>query len=261
MVLYVVYRASRESKDRSLLPKRLRALGCKRIHRSFWRIDENKINKVLKVLENNQPIILRRTREVRKPGFLGSKGMLDLGSLIVVMYAVPKGFNREKVQIILRSAPCIRLSRSIYAFPQRPLLFDKEKKLVDALEFTEFIKEIYEDVKTVSRIVVVDSTSIERLVEETRERVEDEISSITECWVGLYSKALNGEDRKIIGDLFVKNRRRFLKVRRIAAFYEKWLRLDFSKSMMRSYRARRRIQSQLRKEQGTPVDRTRSVHK
>lgn len=261
MVLYVVYRAPRESKDRSLLPKRLQALRCERIHRSFWRVDEKRVNRVMKVLEKNQPILLRRIREVRKPGFLEDKGIPDLGSLIVVVYGAPKVPNREKVRTLLRSAPCIRLSRSTYAFSQSHLLFDKERKLVDAREFSEFIKEFYEDVRIVPRIILADTNSVKRLMEETRERVEREISNITARWSELYLKALSGEDYQLIRDEFSKNRRRFLRAGRMAAFYKKWLRLDFSRSLMRSYQARRRILSFLDKEGGSLTGTPRLIHK
>ena len=248
MVLYVVYRAPRLSKDRSVLPYRLRVLGCKQVRRSFWEVDEEKVNRVLKVLEKNQPILLKRAREIRKPRFVRNKGVSDIGSLVIVMYAIPKEAKREKLKKFLSKAPYIRLCRSIYAFSQKHSLFDKNNELVDAQKFAAFVKEIREDVKVIPRIVILNKVSIERLLEETRQRVENEISDINRCCKELYNKALEGEHEvRRIRDSLSKNRRRFMAVKKVAAFYKKWLGMDFSRSLMKAYRAVAKVNSILNK--------------
>jgi hypothetical protein len=214
------------------------------VHRSFWEIDEEKVNRVLKVLEKNQPILLKRVREIRKPRFVRNKEVSELGSLVIVMYATPKEAKREKVKNYLRKAPYIRLSRSVYAFSQKHSLFDKNNELVDAPKFSAFIKEIREDVKVIPRVVIVNKGSIERLLEETRQRVENNISGINRCCKELYNKALKGEhDVRRIRDSLSKNRRRFITVKKVAAFYEKWLGMDFSRSLMKAYRAVAKVNS------------------
>lgn len=244
MVLYVVYRASRESKDRSVLPRRLKALGCRRMRRSFWEFDEKKVAGVLKVLERNQPILLKRAREITKPRFVRNKGVSELGSLVIVMYAAPKEAKREKIRNFLRKAPYIRLCRSVYAFSQKHSLFDKNNELVGALKFTDFIKGIREDVKVIPRVVIVSKDSIGRLLEETRQRVENEISDINRCCKELYDKALEGEyEVRRIRDSLSKNRRRFVTVKKVAAFYKKWLGMDFSRSLLKTYRAIAKVNS------------------
>jgi len=250
MVLYVVYRAPRESKSRSTLPHRLEELGCRRVCRSFLEFDEERANKVLKALEKNQPILLKRVREIRKPQSGRDEGISDLGSLVIVMYATPKEAKREKIKIILRKAPYIRLCRSVYAFSQMHSFFDKNKELVDALKFADFIREIRENVKVIPRVVIVNKGSIERLLEETRQRVENEISSINRCCKELHIKALEGElEVGQVRDALSKNRRRFVTVKKVAAFYGKWLRMDFSRSLMKSYRAVAKVNSDLEREQ------------
>jgi len=244
MVLYVAYRASKESKDRSLLPHRLRALGCRQVHKSFWEIEEEKVNKVLKVLEKNQPILLKRVREIRKPRFVKSRGISELGSLVIVMYATPKETKRERIKNILRKAPCIRLSRSIYAFSQNHSFFDKNNELVDAFKFAGFIREIQEDVKVIPRVVIVNEDSIERLLEERRQRIEGESSDIIRYCRELYEKALRGDyDARRMKDSLSRNKRRFITLKKVSAFYEKWLRMDFSRSLMKSYRSIKKVNS------------------
>ena len=248
MVLYVAYRASKESKDRSILPHRLRALGCRQVHKSFWEVEEERVNTVLKVLAKNQSILLKRVREIRKPRFVKNGRISDLGSLIVVMYATPRETRREQTKIFLRKAPFIRLCRSVYAFSQNHSLFDKDNELVDAFKFAEFIKGIQEDVKVIPRVVIVNADSNERLLEEIRERIEDEISDIVKGCKDLYDRALSAEyNVPRIKDALSKNRGRFITVKNVAAFYEKWLRIDFSRGLMKSYRALEKVNSVVNK--------------
>lgn len=249
MVLYVVYRASRESKDRSVLPDRLRALGCRRVQRTLWKVDEEKVSHVLKVLGKNQPVLLRRVRKVAKAKSVKSNGFAELGSLIVVVYATPKEPKREKVRKLLRKAPCIRLCRSVYAFYQKHSLLDKDGKLVDAYAFADFIRTIREDVTVIPRVVIVNRSSVERLLEETRQRVENGLSEIMRGCQEFKQAALHGkQDDKRICDFLSRSKRRYMIMKRVACFYEKWLGIDFSKSLMRTYRSIIKVSSAVEKQ-------------
>jgi hypothetical protein len=245
MVLYVVYRAPKESTGRSTIPSRLKALGCQQLHRAFWKIDEKKARSVLEVLENNQPILLKRLREIKNPQLTTKKEFAGLGSLILVVFTLPTGANREKVKNFLRRAPCIRLRRSVYAFSQKQSFHDKEQKLVDALKFANFIKEMKGDAKIISRVVIVNKLSAERLQQETREHVEKEAVKIVESCKELYLKARHGDDLGPLRDSFSRIRRRFSTLKKVAAFYAGWLKIDFSKSLMRTYHALRKVHSVL----------------
>ena len=242
MVLYVAYRTSRKLKDRSLIPHRLRALGCTQVHKSFWEVEEEKVNRVLKILHKNQPVLLRRIRETRKPRFVKEKGISEFGSLVIVTYGSPKEVKREKIRNFLNKAPCIRLCRSVYAFYQEHSRFDENNELVDAQRFWRFIQELQEDVKVIPRVVVVNSDSVEGLLEETRKRVEHEISDIIKCSKELSERASRGEgDIQKIRDPLSKLKRRFITVKKVASYYEKWLGMNFTKSLMKAYAIVRKI--------------------
>lgn len=243
MVLYVVYRASIESKGRSAIPSRLKALGCQQVHRAVWKIQEKKVQDVLKVLENNQPIVLKRLRELKKPQLAKKKKFIGLGSLVVVMFTLPKGVSRENVKNFLRKAPCIRLRRSVYAFSQKYSLYEKEPKLVDALKFVNFLRENQGDVKIISRVVVVNRLAVERLLQETRDRVEKSSVDIIHSCKCLYKKASAGKDYSLIRDRFSRIKRRFLILKKVASVYEEWLKIDFSRCIMRAYHALRKLNS------------------
>lgn len=248
MVLYVVYRASKESTGRSALPQRLQKLGCKQLHRAFWKVDEEKAREVLKMLENNQPILLRRLREIRNPQLARKKKFTGLGSLVIVLFSVPQGANREKVKNFLRRAPCLRLRRSVYAFSQKHKFYDRERKLVDALKFADFLREMKGEVKILSRVIIVNKSSVERLLEETRERVEKGVAEIVRSCKELYEKALRGDDPAVVSDRFSRIKRRYVIMKKNAAFYQSWLKLDFSRNLMRAYHALRKVNSVIKGE-------------
>ena len=241
MVLYVVYGAPIESTARSAIPNRLKALGCQQLHRAFWKIEEKKVHQVLKVLENNKPILLKRLRAIKDPKLAKKKAFAGLGSLVVVTFALPKGANREKVTSFLRRAPCIRLRRSVYAFSQKHSLYEKEPKLVDALKLVNFIRDMQGNVKIISRVVILNSASVQRLLEETRERVEKGAVDIVSSCKELYKKACAGNDYAVLRDRFSRIKRRFLILKKVAAVYEKWLKIDLAKSLMRAYHALRKV--------------------
>ena len=249
MVLYVVYRAPIESKHRSTIPRRLKALGCQQLHRAFWKIDKKKAHRVLKILENNQPILLKRLREIKNPRLAKKREFTGFGSLVLVMFKLPKGANREKVKNFLRRAPCIRLRRSVYAFCQKHRFYDKEQKLVDALKFANFIRSLQGDVKIISRVVIVNRESAKRLLQETREHIEKEVVKIVGSCKELYMKSRDGNDLGLLRDRFSRIRRRFSTLKKVAAFYEAWLKIDFSRKLMRAYHALRKVNSLIQRQQ------------
>ena len=241
MVLYVVYKAPIESTARSAIPSRLKALGCLQIHRAFWKIEEKKVHLVLKVLENNQPVILKRLRAIKNPKLAKRKAFSGLGSLVVVTFTLPKGANREKVTNFLRKAPCIRLRRSVYAFSQRHSFYEKEPTLVDALKFVNFLREIQGNVKIISRVVILNPVAVERLLQETQDRIEKGTTDIVSSCKDLYIKSRNGKDYSLIREHLSRLKRRFLILKKVAAVYELWLKIDFTKSLMRAYHALRKV--------------------
>jgi len=241
MVLYVVYRAPVESKARSVIPSRLKALGCQQLHRAFWKIDEKKVSQVLKVLEKNQPVVLKRLREIKNPKLAKKKAFTGFGSLVVVMFTLPKGANREKVTNFLRKAPCIRLRRSVYAFSQKHSLYEKEPKTVDALKFVNFVKGVQGKVKIISRVVILNPLAVERLIAETKDRIENKIIDLVASCKKLYIKARAKKDYKLIRERLSRLKRKFLILKKVASVYETWLKLDFTKSLMRGYHAIRKV--------------------
>ena len=146
-----------------------------------------------KILKNNYPIFLKRLREIKEPKSIKKKGLSRFGSLVVVIFTLPKGTNREKLKNFLKKAPCIRLRRSIYAFSQRHSFYKNEPKLVDAHKFVKFLTELQAEVKIISRVIIVNTVSEESLLRETRDRIEKVVYDIISSCKEIYKKACSKE--------------------------------------------------------------------
>ncbi len=242
MTLYLVYRAPRSLKDRSLIPKKLRSLGCTPLRRSLWKVKKEQLSKVLRILAENRPILLKRTREIRKPQIMKEGGIPELGSLVLVTYRLPKDVNRGKVRRILLRTPCIRLCRSVYAFPQNQIHLDKDKKLIDAHRFSNFIQEMGGNVKVVPRVVVANPKDAEYLLQETRERFRKRLLEIVKQCKNLYPMInTEGSDPYWIQKKLTELKKRYVALKNVANFYEKWLGINLSKDLLKPYRAIKKV--------------------
>ena len=234
MTFYVVYRAPRNDKNRGVIPNELRSLGCIQLHKSLWQVQEEKIKKVLQILQKHEPILLRRTREIRKPAWNRKGVVKDVGSLSIVAYNIPNG-KRKLVNRVLWKTPCIPLCRAVYAFPHSHTLLD-ENNAVDKL--LKLIKANEGNVKVISRIVIEDPTSTQQVVNGIEERIKQEASDIIALSEKLYAKIKeNGDNEANSPEKLANLRQKYSTLKKAAGEYEKWLKIDFSKNMLEAYRA------------------------
>jgi len=238
MTFYVIYRAPRNDKHRGAIPNELRSLGCIQLHKSLWQVQEEKIKKVLQILQEHEPVLLRRIREIRKPKWNRKGKVTDIGSLSIVAYNIPNG-KRKLVNRVLWKAPCIPLCRAVYALPHRHDHFDKNNS-VDIL--TRLVEANEGNVKVIPRIVIEDSTSIQQAVKEIEERIKQEATEIIALSENLSAKIKengngNGNNIPNLSEKLANLRQRYLALKKVASEYEKWLKLNFSKSMLKTYRA------------------------
>jgi len=234
MTFYVVYRAPRNDKNRGVIPSELRSLGCTQLHKSLWQVQEEKIKKVLQILEKHEPILLRRTREIRKPE-RNRKGVVkDIGSLSIVAYNIPNG-KRKLVNRVLWKTPCIPLCRAVYAVPHKHTLLDKNNAIDTLLKL---IKANEGNVKIISRIIIEDPTSIQQVLTEIEERIKQETLDIITLSEKLSTKIKeNGGNTANSPEKLANLRQRYSTLKKAASEYEKWLKMDFSKNMLKAYRA------------------------
>ena len=96
---------SRGHKDRSGIPRKLRALGGVQVHKSLWKISERKVGEALSVLREKQVILLRRTRDVKRVKYARGVGVKDIGGLVVVAYDTSAEVIREKIANFFKNGP------------------------------------------------------------------------------------------------------------------------------------------------------------
>lgn len=243
MVFYIAYRASRECKNRGIISRKLKALGCKRICSSFWEVNEHKIDEVLKAVGENQPILLRRTREIRRPEYDDEGNIVDLGSLIVLTYNAERD-ESGRIKGLLARTPYIRLCRSVYAFCQNSRQYDKKGEVSNVNQILALLGE--GEAKFFSRMVIVNNSAetINMLLERVKARIIRRTEKILEGYKILAHTLLNGHaDRKYMIEEEKKLYSEFIALRKMTIFYERWLRIDLAGSLMKVYSAMRKLQS------------------
>jgi hypothetical protein len=208
-------------------------------------VDNKNISVVARILHKNRPVILKKTRELSRPVFKEGR-LMRLGSLIVIAYKVPRKEMMGKIRNCLRRSPCICLCRGVYAFSQQNKRLDKSGRLVDATRFWEFIQEIDSNAVIIPRIIVVNPEAMEKLLEEAQERVEREVGRIIEGYKSLHQLLIRGEiDSQHATRTAVKLRKSLSIVRKVAAFYEEWLKINLSRILTKPYPIIRKVRSSL----------------
>jgi hypothetical protein len=242
MVYYVAYRPPLIRESRLQLTRQLKIMGLKQVRGSLWAVEAKNLSAAKALLQEHSPVIMKRIREIRKPSFTKDLGRGDLGNLVVVAYRIIDRGEREKVENRLKGAPCLRICRGVYAFPQRQSFFDKNSRLIDASRFYEYVREFDDSAVMVPRLIFMNSGAVERLTEETKKRVEREVRSIIEGFKALYQKMIKNEiDRRRVLKTARKLRKRFAVTKRLADFYGEWLNVDLSKAAMKPYPAIRKV--------------------
>jgi len=245
MVYYVVYKASKNYSNRSLIPNRLRAMGCRQINRGFWEVNRERISEVLKVLQRNQPIVLKRTRGVRKRHIANGR-VQDIGSLILVSFNVPKS-ERERLRRLVKAAPCIRLCRGVYAFYQRQSKLDRENGLASVDKLINFVRDMGGSVRVFPKLTVVGEGSTQRLIEEAKRQMENEIKEITQGRSELNAKLLSKQySREYFLYHLSRIKRQYAILNRKAKYFSRWLAIDTSKSLMKAYRSLIKVRCTIR---------------
>jgi hypothetical protein len=241
MVVYLAYKASKDYNNRGLIPKRLKASGCICICKSFWEVDDEKVKSVLNIVRDNQPILIRRTRDLRKPKFDEKDHLIEFGSLIVAVYNAEKD-EKGKIRRLLRKTPYLRLCRSVYAFCQTYSQYDEKSDVLDISWLLTLMREVDVDVKLFPRMNIINADPISILLERVRKRVEHEVNEVIEDYKYLLQKANDKNiDKRSLIEQQKKLHRKFLLIKKKASFYEKWLKIDLTKAKMKIYPVTRKL--------------------
>lgn len=89
-----------------------------RLHSSLWKIPNQNIRPVLKLVSKCEPTVLKRSREIYPPKINFNKQIFDLGSVAIIAYKLPKtSKKRTAVARVLRRTPKIRIGSALLMVP------------------------------------------------------------------------------------------------------------------------------------------------
>ena len=156
----------------------MHSLGCSSFNKLFWRVPICRLRAVLSHPGLSKALVLRRSRKLVRHKITERDGSIQLGSFIVIAYKLgePSRRIRKTVQRALQRAPCFRLCPSVYAFPQlrngmgaksQSLIGHPNHKhgIITPRELTEILAKCNARVFRVSRLVLLDKTMEDDLVE------------------------------------------------------------------------------------------------
>lgn len=233
MTICVVYKTSRNVKNRSAIPRMLRASGCIQLHRALWTVEEKNISEVLRILREHQPILLRRQREIAKPVWDEKNGICDFGSLYLVAFNVPKE-RRKILSRALKKVACIPLCRGVYAFPQKRRFSEDKNGAI--FHLLKLINENRGNARVIPRMRIEDRDSVKKLVEVITGHVKEEISDITASCVAFVQK-INDKEKDKIRREQTDLEKRFADAKIVASGYKEWLGINFSKEISKANKA------------------------
>jgi hypothetical protein len=213
MVVYIVYRAEREIKNRSIIPKILRKFGCIQLHKSLWQVDEKELNNIKNFLQTHHFIVLRRERELKAPTVEKNK-LVDLGSLVVLAFDLPENqkAGRKAIERLLIQVPHLCLCRSVYAFPQSRGLYG------EALirKISEIVNKLGGKIVILPRTTIMNTFMINDLIQEAISKIEKKLLSMANLLQEI------NHDLKKLKELKVK----VLRLKITVGLYAKWLGSD-----------------------------------
>ena len=233
MPIYVVYKTSRNKKDRSAIPRMLRALGCIQLHRALWAVEEKNISEVLRMLGEHQLVLLRRQREITKPAWDKKNNICDFGSLYLVAFSVPKE-RRKVLSRALKKVACIPLCRGVYAFPQKRRFSDDKDSAI--FHLLKLINENGGNARAIPRMRIEDRDSTEKLVDMIINHIKEEISDVMATSI-TFLQEINDEDKEKMRKEKIDLEKRFGDVKKAANGYTEWLGINFSKEISKANRA------------------------
>lgn len=141
---FLCYKPPKEAAKRIWISRKLSALGGIRLHYSFWKLPKSSLHFALELVRDNEPIVLKRSRELARPRVDKAHRLYELGSLMVIAYNSPLVPTGKRAAIIraLRRTPCIPVGPSLYLFPhlKAPKYAYFRDKIMLPDDFFDFLK-------------------------------------------------------------------------------------------------------------------------
>ena len=213
--------------------ERLRQISHKKISDGFFSIADSRISQRVISSEKDLLIILKRVRSLTKPLIDEINRNYQLGCLIVVAYSnLPKDpAIRKKLQRLLLRAPCFRLRKGIYAFPQlKSPGYKRFEKIVGPSRLVNLVKKMGGKVSVVSRLTIIDNQSNEKLLQEFKDRILKRMYKLSErCKTIMSLIKLNEYSVTRLVKEVSEIKSNIVSLRHVLFFIHKIFNLDFKK--------------------------------
>jgi len=227
--------------NRANMIKTLLGQNYSRIHRNVLMEPYNvKVNDV-SFFKRPQFIILKTSRDIMRPQIKEQNGKYDLGSLILVAYSLPEDVKiRKATNRLIRRAPCFRLARSVYVFPQIRYNSYENSVLVRPSTFLKRMIVFGIPVTYIPKLIISEDSMAKSLVNELNESLVKRTHKILQDCNGLQLSKSKPSKR------FSELRIEIKILRELLFFYERELKIDL-KNVNNGLRKATKTLSSLRK--------------
>ena len=219
------------------------------LSQNYNRIHRNVLMEPYNVKINNAPffkrpqfLILKTSRDLMKPQINEKNGKYDLGSLILVSYSLPEDVKiRKATNRLIRRAPCFRLARSVYIFPQIRYNSYENSVLVRPSTFLKRMIVFGIPVTYIPKLIISEDSLTKSLINELNESLTKRTHKILHDCNDL-QPSLKSKPSKRFSELRVE-----IKImRELQLFYERELKIDL-KNVNNGLRKATKTLSSLRK--------------
>jgi len=208
--------------NRAEVIKQLYNLGYVRIHRNVLINQRKNMVDDSRVFKGLPLIFLRTSRERHKLSINEESNTFDLGSLILVAYRLPRDEKIQKAtNRLFRRAPCFKLARSVYIFPQ--IRYDNYYDSVLLWPSSLLRKMIIFGVQTtyIPKVTISNTSLTKSLIEELKENLSKRTQRVLDDCVKLKQlpkSQLNKKSSECRIEIRV--------IRHLLLFYEKELNIN-----------------------------------
>ena len=116
---YLVYSSPKDVLQRNKIAKELESLNGIRLHLSLWKFTSQNIRFALKIVTNQKPIVLLRSREIFPSKINFDKQVFDLGSVAIFSYRFSKTSSKKRTTLsrMIEKVPKIKIGNALFIIP------------------------------------------------------------------------------------------------------------------------------------------------
>jgi len=214
-----------------------------RLHYSLWRVSPKIVKSILQLLCGRHAIVLKRSRGIVAPSLPREKGAVDLGTVAIIAYRLPKWASQKRAALsrAFSGIPAMKIGRCLYLVPH--LKASKIAAYRGATLTSSDLFKLLEDegieVARLTHLRVVYPTNQEPLLRALAEAQVEKIERLIHACRRLREAVRTGELSDNVG--FRKHlsayRQRYMASKGIAFFLQKEMGVDLRPILKRAYMA------------------------